>query len=112
VRSSKLVGMIPAILGLSLVGCDPPKAPSERAARSEHSTKGGSHEASAGFSSPVPPIEPSPIPQLPSTPKGDPEKKEEAKPAEKKAEEPAGKEEGKSAEKKAEEPAKKEEAPK
>jgi hypothetical protein len=81
--------MIPAILGLSLIGCEPPKPGGDSAATTEHAAKAAGHEESTGFSSPVPPVEPSPVPALPSTPKGDPEKKEEAKPAEKKAEEPA-----------------------
>jgi hypothetical protein len=89
VKSSKHVGMILAGLTLSLVGCEPPKPPGEPEVKAEHATKGEDHAGPTRISTPVPPVEPSPLPEMPSTAKGDTAKKEEALPAEKKAQEPA-----------------------
>jgi hypothetical protein len=89
VKSSKPSGLILGGLTLALVGCEPPAPPAEPGAKTEHSAKAESHAGPASISTPVPPVDPSPLPEMPSTAKGDAAKKDEARPAEKKAEEPA-----------------------
>ncbi len=72
------VGPILASLALVLVGCEAP-TPAEPAAKVEK------QDGPSSISTAEPPIEPSPVPSLLSTPGGDLDKKDEAKPESKQA---------------------------
>ena len=66
----------PCLAGLALIlgGCEPQSGPSRP-------TREMARPVSSGdFSTPEPAIEPSPTPSLPSTPRGDLDKKDEAGP--------------------------------
>jgi len=64
--------------GLLLFGCDLPEE------GAQHIEKPASHSIKPGPAAPKAPIEPSPVPSLPETPRGDLDKKDEPRPEAKK----------------------------